>query len=203
MSAALGTNANTNGWSHRIQGPSKLGSTVQFRRDRQQTGDGPDSDSPAGFRGGNGNGGAFGGPFEPKQTDTIDVILRSLSFSGPAGQRYVDRRYDDEQYGQHDDAYIGMDDVATPVKYERGSDDTLSFSPLDTTNAALRHSRSAQAVGGTGTGIVGGPQPPLMAVRRGSVPLIATPVQESRRPSAATEIQHARLRSQRRPDDNV
>ncbi|CAG7853718.1 SubName: Full=Uncharacterized protein {ECO:0000313/EMBL:CCA70007.1} [Serendipita indica DSM 11827] len=197
MSAALGTNAHSNGWSHRIQGPSKLGSTVQFRRERHQDGA---EDSPVNrFHGG---GSAFGGPFEPKQTDTIDVILRSLSFSGPPGQRYVDRRYDNAD----DDGYAGIDEVATPVKYERGSDDTLSFSPLDTSAAALRHSRSAQPIGGA-TGAVA-PQPPMMAVRRGSVPIIASPspapIQESRRPSAATtDIQHARMRSQRRADDNV
>jgi hypothetical protein len=143
MSAALATNA-SGGWSHRIQGPMKgTKGTIQFKR--QGTGDNRSPDftgySPTAPMGGDrfGSVAGFGGR-EVGPTDTIDHIMRSMSMSGPPGQRYDGGRRESD---------IRLDDFAiTPgggnvsgsgsgssVKYKGrgGSDDTLSFSPFDGT----------------------------------------------------------------------
>jgi hypothetical protein len=121
----------------------------------------------------------MGSNIEPGPTDTIDAIMRSNAW-GPPGQRYI-------RYSERD---ISLDDIAS-VK-ERGSDDTLSFSPLDNSPAAMLPAEPIRR-----PSVQMSTRDPN---RRPSLPVISP--DSSRRPSAV-EIDLSNLRHRGRGDDAV
>jgi hypothetical protein len=180
ISAALQTSPNAGGWTHRITGPMKnpTSGAVQLTRAQQMS-----------YAGGGGRATA-----EPGPTDTIDFILRSNG-NGPRGQRY------DMDYGSYDDDRdIRLSDIS-PTKFnKRGSDDTLDFSPLDTSPQALVDSRRPSEPISLAISLPRRPSDGIVAmIRRPSVPSVQ---QGSRRPSAP-EVDVSQMRQRGRGDDAV